>query len=320
MIAPLLKLIKIDIRNNEIEYIDTLTRKGHINKAMDLYKSDLYEKFDDEGKKQIAFYAGVQHKGFGHRPLVIGQDKTSSTKILITLVTMYTVVFFSSNILGDTVFSLGDIFGYKVIAPLAVCLYALTFSIDSILAEVYGPKLTRWIYSIVCAVSAFSLFLLWVVAHIHTIGPNIIKAHVFNRNSSVYLVFTASIFTFLLSQFINATCIGRMKYSSFKNKNKSRKQIAFRFLTATFISTLADSLVFCLIVFSQKMGLYNSLGIALTQFTLKFLYDAILVMFITSLVVKIKKITKMDVVEKPKFSATGLLSYIFKWKSKNSVM
>ena len=322
--TPLFSVINIHIRTHVVDYIDTITKKGDTAPAKQLYDSENFYHFDAESQRQIAFHAGHSHAS--QAPTSLKQNKTQLPGLFVIMfVSLYAVTYFSSNFIGSTVINLGTFGGFDFVVPAAVFLYSFTFLFDAIIAEVYGPSMCRIIYTIIALVSMVVILMIFLVGQLPTLGDNYIKAFLYNNNHNVLLVFLVSVMSFICSQYLNATIVGRLKYIAYRRSTnakqhyKSRLSIIYRFIGASLIATSVDSCIFCFGVFSYYLPLKVVAHIALIQFLFKVSYDIIFSPISSSIAIYAKRLDKVDVVERSLFTYKNVLDFSAFKKCRNEI-
>ena len=312
--TPLFSVIKIHTRTHVVDYVDTMTKRGDTAHAKQLYDSENFYHFDAESQRQIAFHAGCGHAS--QAPTSLKKERSQLPGLfIIVFVSLYAVTYFSSNFIGSTVINLGRFHGFDFVVPAAVFLYSFTFRFYAIIAEVYGPSMCRFIYTIIAMVSMIVIILIFLVGQLPTLGDNYIKAFLYNSNHNVLLVFLVSVTSFVCSQYLNATIVGRLKYIAYrrsgnaKQRHQSRIAIIYRFIGASLIATSIDSCIFCFGVFSFYLPLSVVAHIALTQFLFKVSYDIIFSPISSSIAIYAKRLDKIDVVELSPFTYKNVLDF-----------
>lgn len=231
----------------------------------------------------------------------------------LIFVSLYTVIFFTSNISGSTLISLGSIAGINFIAPAAIFVYAFTFLIDSLLTEIYGFSIVRRIYSIVAMTSLIAVIALAILAMLPAAGGrNYIYELVFS-GADILRTFIVSFVSFIIAEYINTNIIARLKYYSRKkhgmDHTRERRRIMSRFIIATSIGTLIDSIIFCFGVFLFVVPVKTILLIILTQYVIKLTYDIIACIFSSKIAMYIKRLEKTDIVELPSNKITNIVGF-----------
>ena len=312
--TPLFSVVKIHTRTHVVDYVDTITKRGDTAHAKQLYDSENFYHFDAESQRQIAFHAGCSHTS--QAPTGLKKDRSQLPGLfIIVFVSLYAVTYFSSNFIGSTVINLGSFHGFDFVVPAAIFLYSFTFLFDAIIAEVYGPSMCRSIYTIIAMVSMVVIIMIFLVGQLPTLGDNYIKAFLYNNNHNVLLVFFVSVTSFVCSQYLNATIIGRLKYIAYRRsgnaqqRHNNRLAIIYRFIGASLIATSIDSCIFCFGVFSFYLPLNVVAHIALTQFLFKVSYDIIFSPISSSIAIYAKRLDKIDVVEVSPFTYKNVLDF-----------
>ncbi|WP_119344128.1 VUT family protein [Facilibium subflavum] len=297
-----------------IEYYDTLTKKGATRLASELNDDDIIDLFSQEDQRLIAYHAGKQETNLGKVRKNIKLAALEEKKyVFLIFVSLYTVIFFSSNLAGSTIISLGSIAGVPLAAPGAIFVYSLTFLFDSILTEIYGFSIVRRIYTTVALTSFVALVILSILAMLPTMtGHNYVRELVFSE-ANVLRVFVFSFASFLSAEFINTNIIARLKYYSRKkygyNTKKEQNRIIVRFIIATAVGTFVDSVVFGIGVFLFVIPFKSILIIIATQYVIKLSYDIIACLFSSKIAMYIKRLEKTDIVELPSNRITDIVGF-----------
>ncbi|WP_440683081.1 VUT family protein [Cysteiniphilum halobium] len=308
------KISNIDVNSGKVEFYDTLTKKGSFVLASELYQQDRVDLFSEADQRIIAFYAGRQDTMFGKQRLVNQfKPKTTRQSSLIILVALYAVIFFVSNLTGSTLINLGSIGSVLIVAPAAIFVYSLTFLVDSLLTEIYGFSIVRRVYTAVALMSLFALLCLYGLSKLpaHN-GGNYISELLFIKGN-ILRTFIVSFISFLVAEYINTSIISRLKYYSRKKygfeETKERKRIIARFLIATSIGTMIDSLIFCFGVFLFVVPIQMILIVVMTQYVIKLSYDIVVCTFSSKLAMYIKRLEKTDIIELPSNKITNIVGF-----------
>ena len=308
------KVSNINPNNFAVEYYDTLTKKSSSQTANKLNENDIIDLFSESDQRLIAFNAGKQESLLGKVRKNIKLAALEEKKyVFLLFVSLYTVIFFASNLAGSTIISLGSIGGIPLAAPGAIFVYSLTFLFDSILTEVYGFSIVRRIYTTVALTSLIALLILSVLAMLPTVnGHNYVRELVFSE-AGVSRVFAFSFISFVVAEFVNTNIIARLKYYSREKhglqEGKERGRIIIRFVIATAIGTFIDSVVFAFGVFLFVVPLKVILIIIMTQYVIKLSYDIVVCTFSSKLAMYIKRLEKTDIVELPSNKITNIVGF-----------
>ena len=297
-----------------VEFYDTLTKKSSSQLASKLNADDIVDLFSESDQRLIAFNASREDSLFGKVKKNIKLSALEEKKyVFLIFVSLYTVIFFTSNISGSTLISLGSIAGINFIAPAAIFVYAFTFLIDSLLTEIYGFSIVRRIYSIVAMTSLIAVIALAILAMLPAAGGrNYIYELVFS-GADILRTFIVSFVSFIIAEYINTNIIARLKYYSRKkhgmDHTRERRRIMSRFIIATSIGTLIDSVIFCFGVFLFVVPVKTILLIILTQYVIKLTYDIIACIFSSKIAMYIKRLEKTDIVELPSNKITNIVGF-----------
>ncbi|MBK2126370.1 VUT family protein [Fangia hongkongensis] len=308
------KIGDIDPNAFSIEYYDTLTKKSATQGATKLFNDDILDLFSEVDQRTIAFHAGKEQALYGRQRKHIKSSALKDKKyIFLIFVSLYTVVFFTSNITGSTLVSLGSIGGVSLAVPAAIFIYAFTFLIDSILTEIYGFSIVRRIYTIVVFTSLLAIIALVILSLLPTVdGHNYIQELVF-YGADILRTFVVSFISFIIAEYVNTNIIARMKYYSRRKHGiqptKERRRIMVRFISATSIGTLVDSFIFCFGVFLFVVPVKTILVIVATQYTIKLCYDIIACIFSSKIALYIKRLEKTDIVELPSNNIAKMVGF-----------
>jgi hypothetical protein len=317
----LLKLTSINKRNHTVNYIDNITKKGDCKFAAELFDSDLYDCFSSTAKREIAFEAGAASKST--LPSFKSNGKIRSNYYYFIFIALYALIYFCSNITGSTLVNIGEISGIKLIAPAAIFIYAFTFLVDSVITEIYGMSAARQTYTIIAFVSIILLVLLYLLSLAPTKGQNYIHTAFFSNNHNVIRVFIVSFITFLISQFINSTIINKIKYRKYTRNNYTKASAAIaiscRFILASSISTLMDSIIFCFGVFYLIVPTEIIINIVITQYIIKLLYDIVFSLISSNAAKKIKASEQIDIVEYTKPTLKNIFNIVSLKKDFNNI-
>ena len=264
-----------------------------------LQESDILFYFDQKDIKRICFMAGK----FYHYP--ISRKKISHKYALIPMLSaIYAIIYFCSTIIGSSIINLGSIHGFTIVIPMAVVVYSFIFLIDSIVTEIYNIDVTRRMYMSSATITLFFLVLLYVVSCIpkeYLLYEN--QDYLKTLTSIAFNIIIASIFSFIISQTINAYVLASLKYKVYKqNRSGFNKfsSIYIRFILASVCATFIDSILFCSIAFYSILDYKIIINLIICQFFIKVLVDAFFSIFSAPLCIKIKNIYSInDDVKKP---------------------
>ena len=307
----LFRVTKVDHQLHRIYYINDLTKKGEFESAENIYNSDTFECFDNDSKRTISFYAGVEYQS--QRNFISKKSKIDfgSNYLYAVFIAVYAIIYFASNLTGSTLIYLGSIGNvYTFIVPAAIFIYSFTFIIDAIITEVYNISVARRIYTIVAFSSLVIMAIIYGLSYLPAYGTNYLR-YFFSDENNVFRIFIASLLSFILSQYINTTIISRIKYKKYKKygiqHGGSRKKIITRFIIASMITTLVDSIIFCFIAFAFKYPILIIIQIVIAQYVVKVSFDILFSFVSSKIAIRIKKIESTDIVEKMPISYKNII-------------
>lgn len=91
--------------------------------------------------------------------------------------------------------------------------------------------------------------------------------------------------------------------------SEADQRIIARFLIATSIGTMVDSLIFCFGVFLFVVPIQTILIVVMTQYVIKLSYDIVVCTFSSKVAIYIKHLEKTDIVELPSNKITNIVGF-----------
>ena len=201
--------------------------------------------------------------------------KISSLQAFLTV--LFVVCLLISNIIAGKVIQLP----FDITMTSAVIVFPITYILSDVFSEVYGYKWSR----LTCYL-AFTMNLFMVI--IFTLSIKIPTAVWWSNQGAFEIVLgntprilLASLSGFVIGDFINDNVFKKLKE---KHPN-NQKGFGFRAILSSLTGQAIDSAIFLPIAFFGQMPLQALFIMAVTQITLKVLYE-IIILPVTTLVVK----------------------------------
>lgn len=201
--------------------------------------------------------------------------KISSLQAFLTV--LFVVCLLISNIIAGKVIQLP----FDITMTSAVIVFPITYILSDVFSEVYGYKWSR----LTCYL-AFAMNLFMVI--IFTLSIKIPAAVWWGNQGAFEIVLgntprilLASLSGFVIGDFINDNVFKKLKE---KHPN-NQKGFGFRAILSSLAGQAIDSAIFLPIAFFGQMPLQALFIMAVTQITLKVLYE-IIILPVTTLVVK----------------------------------
>ena len=201
--------------------------------------------------------------------------KISSLQAFLTV--LFVVCLLISNIIAGKVIQLP----FDITMTSAVIVFPITYILSDVFSEVYGYKWSR----LTCYL-AFTMNLFMVI--IFTLSIKIPAAVWWSNQGAFEIVLgntprilLASLSGFVIGDFINDNVFKKLKE---KHPN-NQKGFGFRAILSSLTGQAIDSAIFLPIAFFGQMPLQALFIMAVTQITLKVLYE-IIILPVTTLVVK----------------------------------
>jgi uncharacterized integral membrane protein (TIGR00697 family) len=180
-----------------------------------------------------------------------------------------------------------NIFGINITA--GALIFPLTFLFSDLITEVYGYKHAR---RAIWAGFLFSaIFILYGQIIIHMPSPNYPTINaMFDKvmNLNVRIVI-ASIISYLTSEPLNAYVIAILKIKM------AGKYMGIRFIASTIVASGVDSIIFCLIAFSNLLSHYHLIELIFSMWMIKVVIEILGLPISIRLAKKLKRLESLDI-------------------------
>ena len=210
-----------------------------------------------------------------------------STAFLVMAI-VFTVCLITSNFFVPRVWQVGNL---SLQLSGAVLLFPISYIVNDCLTEIYGYRKARLVICIAFALSFFTAVMAGLVCLLPQPIDEGSKALAANFNSLFAMVprtTIASLLAFICGSTVNAWILSRMKVIS------KGKRFGVRAVVSSMGGEIADSCIFYPFVFWGIMSPGTIVMLALTQVSVKILYEIVILPLTSWAVKRLKKLEGID--------------------------
>jgi len=194
-----------------------------------------------------------------------GHATSSYSSWFLLLVALSVTTLVTSNVIGSKLVRLGD-----NVLPAGILIFPLSYIIGDVLTEVYGYSYARRVIWLGFFCNLLAVAAIWAAG---ALPPARVWPH--QRAYEAILGYTprlvtASFLAYLIGEFSNSFVLARLKILT------RGRRLWIRTIGSTIVGQGFDSLIFVGLAFAGTVSPSLLLSIALTQWILKCLYEALL--------------------------------------------
>lgn len=217
------------------------------------------------------------------QPLCRYNREAMRPKYIDLLSAVFVTTLLVSNIIASKIGNFGGFF-----MPVGVVIFPVSYFLADILTEVYGYAAMRRVIW-----TGFFCNLIAVMAYFIA---RMIPAAPFYQDQAAYdLIFgatprilLASFIAYLFGSFLNAFIMAKLKVKT------SGRFLWVRTIGSSLVGEGVDSLIFIVVAFGGVFPEQQLIGLVLTQWTFKFLFEVLATPLTYGIVISLKKAEKMD--------------------------
>jgi uncharacterized integral membrane protein (TIGR00697 family) len=178
--------------------------------------------------------------------------------------------------------------------PGGIVIFPLLYVLNDALTEVYGFRASRQIIWVAMLCNMVISVVLYFIVLIPSGTEAWTNADAFKSVFSLSpLIFIASTLSYLIGELINATIIAWLKIKM------SGKLFAFRAIFSTLIGAFVETVIFCFMVFANKMDFLTLMSIVLNMICIKVSYEILIMPVTLKCINYLKNREGLDVFEAP---------------------
>ncbi len=193
----------------------------------------------------------------------LGSDFKMS-KLLFFIVTVYITTLIVSNTIGSKIIS---VFSLDLAA--SVIVFPIIYVIADLLTEVYGFKFARFVIWVGFAINLYVVIIYMIVANIpfsSVMNPTDGAAYATVFGSTFRILF-ASFVSYLAGSYANAKSMSVLKVKL------NGEKLWVRTIGSTIIGEAIDTFLFITIAFTGIVGFWALMGLVITQYIIKVIYE-----------------------------------------------
>jgi hypothetical protein len=200
-----------------------------------------------------------------NNPISPGHSKGSYSSWFLLLVALSVTTLITSNVIGSKLVRLGH-----YVVPAGILIFPLSYIMGDVLTEVYGYRWARRVIWLGFFCNLLTVIAIW--------GAGVLPAAGVWPHQRAYeailgytpRLITASFLAYLVGEFSNSFVLARLKVLT------RGRWLWMRTISSTIVGQGFDSLIFVGIAFAGTVPPGLLLSIALTQWVVKCLYEALL--------------------------------------------